>query len=249
MKHVLSFVLSLLCAVLLVAVLRIGVFDILTIPLDGQQPVLMQGDRVLVNKWAYGWRRPFSQWWGYERYAVKKVLRGDWIAFNRPDVSANALPDSSQLCVGQVLACPGDTIWMGMQGRVSMRRDYARGCIWPLVVPARGKFVRITPWSADLYALTVKRHEDVGEVEVKNDSLHVDGHKTEYFRFHRDYYWVISGDEANLYDSRTFGFVPFEFVSGKAVSVVYSLNTQEPWHRRWRWKRMFRPVGEEMETN
>ena len=137
MKHVLSFVLSLLCAVLLVAVLRIGVFDILTIPLDGQQPVLMQGDRVLVNKWAYGWRRPFSQWWGYERYAVKKVLRGDWIAFNRPDVSANALPDSSQLCVGQVLACPGDTIWMGMQGRVSMRRDYARGCIWPLVVPAR----------------------------------------------------------------------------------------------------------------
>ena len=109
--------------------------------------------------------------------------------------------------------------------------------------------MRITPWSADLYALTVKRHEDVGEVEVKNDSLHVDGHKTEYFRYHRDYYWVISGDEANLYDSRTFGFVPFEFVSGKAVSVVYSLNTQEPWHRRWRWKRMFRPVGEEMETN
>lgn len=244
MKHVLSFVLSLLCAVLLVAVLRIGVFDILTIPLDGQQPVLMQGDRVLVNKWAYGWRRPFSQWWGYERYAVKKVLRGDWIAFNRPDVSANALPDSSQLCVGQVLACPGDTIWMGMQGRVSTRRDYSRGCIWPLVVPARGKFVRITPWSADLYALTIKRHEVVEQAEVKNDSLVVDGLKTEYFRFHRDYYWVISGDEANLYDSRTFGFVPFEFVLGKAVSVAYSLDTSKPWYRQWRWKRMFRPVGD-----
>lgn len=244
MKHLVSFFLTLCGAVIIVGVLRIGVFDILTIPQDGEQPVLMQGDRVLVNKWAYGLRRPYCQWTGYERYKPRKVLKGDWIAMNQPDVQPNALPDTSKLCVGHVLACPGDTIWMGMQGRVSMHRDYSRGCIWPLVVPARGKFVRITPWSAHLYALTIKRHEDVETAEIKNDSLLVDGLYSEYFRFHRDYYWVISGDENNFYDSRTFGFVPFEFVLGRVVSVVYSFDQDKPLFHRWRWNRIFRPVGE-----
>ena len=213
--------------------LRMCAFSVLTIPHDGEAPVLLQGDRVLVRKWAYGLRRPFSRWGGYLRYRPRKAVRGDWMAFNCPAVEAGALPDTSDLCVGCVLACPGDTVWMGTKGHVSNRKDYRQGCIWPVVVPAKGMHVRMTPWTASLYALVIRRHEGLN-VSVVHDSISVDSQLIGYFRFQRDYYWVASGNEDNLFDSRTFGFVPAEFVMGRVDAILYSIDSTKPWAQKWR---------------
>jgi len=230
-----------LCVPLLVILVRLCGFSILTIPQDGEAPILLQGDRVLVNKWAYGLRRPFSKWGGYLRYRSRKAVRGDWMVFNNPAVERDALPDTSSLCVGCVLACPGDTIWMGNHGRISSTKDFSRGCIWPICVPARGTHVRVTPWTAPLYALIIQRHEGL-DVSILNDSIAIDGHLVNFFRFQRDYYWVISGNEDNFFDSRTFGFVPAEFVLGKITTVLYSIDPQNTRFHRWRRERMFRSV-------
>lgn len=222
--------------------LRACVFAILTIPQDGEIPTLLQGDRVLVNRWTYGLRRPFAQWGGYKRYYRRNTPScGDWIAFNNPAVEPGALPDTSELYVGHVLACPGDTIWMGQQGRVSSCRDYARGCIWPLMVPAKGSYVRISPWVSDLYKLTIERFEQDKPV-TKNQPSGKDSLQSVLYRFHHNYYWVISGDEANFFDSRTFGFVPEEFVLGRVETVLYSLDASQPFTRRLRRGRIFVPV-------
>lgn len=239
MRSLRSLFCLLLCSIALVMILRTCAFAVLTIPQDGEAPVLLQGDRVLVNKWAYGLRRPYSQWGGYLRYRSRKARRGDWLAFNCPAVQPGALPDTSNLCVGRILACPGDTIWMGSPGRVSASRNYQRGCIWPVIIPARGTHIHVTSWTAPLYALTIQRHEGT-DVSIVRDSLSIDDHLIDYFRFQKDYYWVVSGNEDNFFDSRTFGFVPAEFIMGKATAILYSFDAQQSWSKRWRRERTFR---------
>ncbi len=228
----------LLAAISIAVLLRVLLFGMLVIPHNGEAPVLIEGDRVVVNKWSYGLRRPFSRWGGYHRYAAKQPERGDWMVFNSPSVEKGALPDTSGLCIGCVLACPGDTIWLGNKGRVSSVCDYPSGCIWPVIVPSSGSNIRVTPWNRSLYERTVQRFSSSdSQTFVKRDS-------SEFCRFHRDYFWIVSGNEANMNDSRTLGLVPMEFVLGKAVSVAYSLDSSKPWYRTLRRKRFFKPVGE-----
>ncbi|MCR4921781.1 MAG: S26 family signal peptidase [Bacteroidaceae bacterium] len=232
------FILCLLVLLAVTLLVRVSVCRMLTIPHDGEAPTLVRGDRVLVNLWSYGLRRPCSRWGGYRRYATRMPKRGDWMVFNSPAIEGGALPDTSSLCIGCILACPGDTIWMGPRGHISATRHYGLGCIWPIVVPARGTRVHITPWNRPLYALTASRFvaqdalpafEQLGEEEI--------------FRSDRDYFWLISGNEANLNDSRSLGLVPMEHVVGKAVSIVYSFDPSRPWWKAWRRARTFRPVG------
>ena len=130
---------------------------------------------------------------------------------------------------------------MGQQGRVSSCRDYARGCIWPLMVPAKGSYVRISPWVSDLYKLTIERFEQ-DKPTTKNQPSGKDSLQSVLHRFHHNYYWVISGDESNFFDSRTFGFVPEEFVLGRVETVLYSLDASQPFTRRLRRGRIFVPV-------
>jgi hypothetical protein len=160
------------------------------------------------------------------------------MVFNSPVVERGALPDTSSLCIGCVLACPGDTVWVGRQGRVSSTRDYAQGCIWPIMIPARGTLVHITPWNRSLYAATAARSA--------SDSIPPTFTRRageEYFRSTHDYFWIASGNEACLNDSRSLGLVPMEHVLGRAVSIVYSLDPSLPWWRCLRRARTFKPVG------
>jgi len=58
----------------------------------------------------------------------------------------------------------------------------------------------------------------------------------------RDYYWMESVSKENLLDSHVLGFIPEEFIIGRACMVVYSRNTEEPAYKGWRYYRMFLPL-------
>lgn len=241
-RRFLPIVITFLIAILVVIGLRVLVFSLITIPSTGQEPCLIRGDRVLVNRWAYGLRSPWHK--QYHRFRASSPVKGDWIVFNHPGVERDARPDTSRLCVGQVLACPGDTVWMGNGGHVSPRRSYTHSCIWPLVVPSHGLGIRVTPWNQQLYALTIQRHEPLSAAIVC-DSLCVDGQLVDRYVFQGNYYWVASGDEHNLYDSRAFGFVPEEFILGQMQTILFSLDDTLQWYKRFRMNRFFKPVGGE----
>ena len=240
MKRTLSILFTLVVAVLLVLGIRMTVVSLVTVSQVGVDSTLIQGDRVLVNLWAYGLRSPWHT--RYHRYHPTPAKRGDWIVFNIPAVQRDARPDTSSLSVGRVLACPGETVWLGRNGRVSTVCDYSQGCIWPLLVPARGTYIRIFPWNQELYQVTIHRHEPLN-ADIINDSLCVDGSYVSNYRFHRNYYWISSDSEQNLYDSRVYGFVPEEFVLGQASTVLYSIDSHAAWYKCFRFDRCFQPIG------
>ncbi len=218
--------------VVLVAIVHLFFLTLITIPGKGEEPTLLHGDRVVVNRWAYGYRVPFSSVFGYHRWGEGQVRRNEWVAFNAPDTLSTQCPDTSDLCVGICMALPGDTVWMGSHGKVSANCSHASGQIWPIVVPAKGESVQITPWNARLYALTISRHENE-KVEVKGDSLYVNGQKVSAYVFRNNYHWMASGNEQNLNDSRTMGFVPASCLLGRLEMVLYSFDGWKP-----RWSRM-----------
>ena len=235
MKRRWSIILTFAIAFLIVLALRVMVFSVLEIPHAGYSPILLKGDRVLVQRWSYGYR---LFWKGtYRRLYRKPVLCGDWVAYNTPSQTSGVQPDSGEISIGHILACPGDTIWMGAKGLVSEYQNYTNGCVWPVVLPASGKKVRATEWNKLLYDQTVRDYEVPSAYHAGN-SL-----KASYYTFNHNYYWVSSGSDENLSDSRTMGFLPEECILGKVSTVLYSVDEEREWQHRLRSERLFFPVG------
>ena len=92
--------------------------------------------------------------------------------------------------------------------------------VYPFVIPAKGKAVRVYPWNAKLLCNTLISHEQCS-ADVKGDTLLVNGSPVAEVIFKKDYYWVASNDPVNFNDSRLFGFVPEDHLIGKAWYIWY----------------------------
>ena len=91
----------------------------------------------------------------------------------------------------------------------------------PLIVPRKGKPVRVYPWNRTLLRNTLVLHENK-QAEIKNDTLYIDGKPVQHCYFTKDYYWVGANNSINLSDSRLFGFVPKDHIIGKASLIWFS---------------------------
>lgn len=93
--------------------------------------------------------------------------------------------------------------------------------VYPFVVPRRGMPVKVYPWNVALLCNTIRAHEH-RQAEVCRDTLWVEGVPVSAYTFTKDYYWVSSNDPVNLCDSRLFGFVPEDYVIGKAWLIWFT---------------------------
>ena len=111
----------------------------------------------------------------------------------------------------------------------------------PLIVPSKGKALRVYPWNITLLRNTLVMHEGK-QAEIKNDTLYIDGKPTQHCFFTKDYYWMASNNSVNLSDSRLFGFVPQDHLIGKASLVWFSKEKDTGLFDGYRWNRFFRTV-------
>lgn len=65
---------AMLTAVILVLLVKTFAFTSCTIPSTGMENSLYQGERVLVNKWSYGFRVPFLSGDGWEKLPGRGIL-------------------------------------------------------------------------------------------------------------------------------------------------------------------------------
>lgn len=111
----------------------------------------------------------------------------------------------------------------------------------PLIVPGKGKALRVYPWNITLLRNTLVMHEGK-QAEIKNDTLYVDGTPTQHCYFTKDYYWMGSNNTVNFSDSRLFGFVPQDHIIGKASIIWFSKEKETGLFDGYRWNRFFRTV-------
>lgn len=111
----------------------------------------------------------------------------------------------------------------------------------PLIIPGKGKYIRVYPWNITLLRNTLVMHEGK-QAEIKNDTLYVDGKPSQHCYFTKDYYWMGSNNTINLSDSRLFGFVPQDHIIGKASVIWFSKEKGTGLFDGYRWNRFFRTV-------
>ncbi|HEX4481657.1 MAG TPA: signal peptidase I [Rudaea sp.] len=193
-------------------VFRSAFADWMLVPTGSMNPTIVEGDRILVNKMAYGLRIPFT---------MSRLTNGE--NPKRGDIVIFPSPKDGTTLVKRVVGLPGETVEM---------RDER--------LMINGKSVDYSTSNvddADLPQATRKyRHEIVAEklsgqphpiMTLPERSaartfgpVHVpDGE-----------YLVLGDNRDNSEDSRYIGFIPRDSIYGRAFGVAYSLDADR-WYR------------------
>lgn len=214
-----------------------------TIPVSGEEPVLLQGDRVMVSRLSYGLRLPGERLFGYHK--VKEILpqRGDQVAFNDP-LSSNGTISSRPICVGTCIALPGDTIWMTWNPNKKLQNSVCTAK-YPFVVPGSNYPVDVRPWNITLLANMLHLHEHRNVCWNCDSLLVVDGKQLQKVQFSQDYVWIFNPHNLQAYDSRVFGFLPYSHLIGRLLCTTFSKDPTQSFFKGYRHERFFRPISSE----
>lgn len=115
MPNWLKFVIVFAAAFVLMLAFRALAFSVYTIEGKGLQPVYIQGDRLLVNKWSYGLRIDGGGMLPYSRLLRKPVNKGDIVVFDLPNdtiqgefiARCKAIPGDSIRIQNKMMVVPG----------------------------------------------------------------------------------------------------------------------------------------------
>lgn len=225
---------------LVVLVLRSFVFEPFRIPSDSMMPTLLDGDFIVVNKYAYGLRLPVVH---REIVPVGRPQRGDVVVFRYP-------PEPSVNYIKRLVGLPGDRVSivadrLTINGEPVPLREIGRyedGCYLNMRLAVetlgdRQHQVMFCSTPGDIGAPPlpgcnrdqprnyVCREPDVQglpEPGDRTDILVPPGH-----------YLMIGDNRDNSADGRYFGFVPEDHLVGKATRIWFNWDLQRSGGPLW----------------
>lgn len=204
---------SIFWIILLVLAFRSVFFEPFRIPSGSMIPTLMIGDFILVNKFAYGFKVPFSDFFGDPIYISEfsKPNRGDVVVFKYPKD-----PDINY--IKRVIGLPGD--YLEIRNKVVYINDQ------PLQTETfDGKEImkdmddKFRGYNLKFFKAKTGEHEHILQQDYDN-YFKVDYEKRKIPEGH----FFVMGDNRDFsYDSRFWGYVPARYIKGKALFVWFSL--------------------------
>lgn len=204
---------SLLLFLGLMLCFRSAVADWMQVPTGSMNPTIVEGDRILVDKSAYGLRVPFTE--------LRLTRGGDP---QRGDIAIFPSPQDGATLVKRVIGVPGDTIVMRDE------RLYVNG--------KAVEYAQIATDQADAELPAATRGEQryylSESLDGKAHPIMVLPNRNAMRSFGPvtvpdGEYFMLGDNRDNSGDSRYFGFVPRASIVGRAGRVAYSLDA-ERWY-------------------
>ena len=196
---------------------RATIVDWNHVPTRSMVPSIVPGDRIFVDKTAFGLRLPYS---------AAPILR--WGRPLRSEIVVFHAPKTGILTVKRIIGLPGDTVsWRnsellvnGEAARYSLLPDTERDPILTLQFPhTRSLNEQISGQEREIlrYKISPKKSHGSFETVVVPSS----------------YYLVLGDNRDNSADYRAFGFVHADEMVGRAKGVLFSLDPESFYAPRW----------------
>ena len=203
-------------AILLALIIRTFVFQPFKIPSGSMIPTLLVGDHLLVNKFIYGTRIPFTD---IEIFPIEKIKRGDVIVFTYPnnerDPSKNGL-----YYIKRVVGLPGDEI------DLNGRNLYINGGKVPIEYEGtyadKRNSEQFDEYREDLFG---EEHTVIFRKGKENTNR---GSYIPVTKVPEGSVFVMGDNRDNSQDSRFWGFVPIENIAGRAFIIHWSWDFANP---------------------
>ena len=188
---------SLVIAVVLALFIRTFVVQAFKIPTGSMEPNLLIGDHLLVNKLVFG---PYVS--GAERtlLPMKEIARGDVLVFKYPE-------DPERDFIKRVIGLPGEQI------EVRHKRVYVNG---HLLDEPYAHYLEEPPPAPE-------------QIENGSDQQGVSGDRRENYgpvTVPPKHYFVMGDNRDNSQDSRYWGFLPRDYVKGRALVIYWSYEAE-----------------------
>ena len=231
----------------IVLIVRAFIFEPFRIPSDSMMPTLLDGDFIVVNKYAYGLRWPVLN----EKFLdIGSPQRGDVVVFRHP-------PHPNVNYIKRLVGLPGDRVEVhddhlvinGQTIELTPKGDYTDGCYVGLklmsetlgehkheVMTCRSEIGLIPgnrfldpATASSLPACDRKRTSaDVGRWVCRETPANSGRDRGDYqFEIVPEGYYLMIGDNRdNSDDSRGWGLVPDENLVGKATRIWFNFDLQ-----------------------
>jgi signal peptidase I len=225
----------------IVLLVRSFVFEPFRIPSDSMMPTLLDGDFIVVNKFAYGLRLPVL---GSKLVGIGEPQRGDVVVFHfPPDPAVNyikrlvGLPGDHVEIISDQLIINGQPIPLQSDGR------FDDGCYHNMRLSneALGKHLHqtlscLSPEElaappGPTCARRLERNYVCIEPAVPGAHDHGDAHEMVVPPGH---YLMIGDNRDNSYDGRFWGFVPEDHLVGKATRIWFNWDLQRSGGPSWK---------------
>lgn len=203
-------------AIILALIIRTFVFQPFKIPSGSMIPNLLVGDHLLVNKFVYGTKIPFTD---IEVFPLEQIKRGDVIVFTYPnnerDPSKNGL-----YYIKRVIGLPGDDVDLNGRNLVINGEQIPLEYIGTYSDERNSQ--QFDEYREDLFG---EEHTVIFRKGKENTSK---GSFIPVTKVPEGYVFVMGDNRDNSQDSRFWGFVPKENIAGKAFIIHWSWDFTNP---------------------
>jgi len=187
-----------LIAIFLALLIRTFVVQAFKIPSGSMEPTLLIGDHILVNKFIYGIKIPFTDHYILQ---IKKPKRGDVVVFKWPRNEEKDFIKRVIGIAGDKIEIKDDVLYLNDE---KIMTKYI-GIYKNKYINSLNRYLEFFGESKHYIVDEYSKHEHFGPVIVPENSI-----------------FVMGDNRDNSHDSRYWGFVALSKLKGKAMIIYWS---------------------------
>ncbi len=111
----------------------------------------------------------------------------------------------------------------------------------PLWVPKAGETINMNDSTLATYGFIITQYDNPN-AKIEGKKLLVDGQEVSSYTFRQNYYFMMGDNRHNSLDSRYWGFVPEDHIVGKGFFIWLSIDPNESFFSKIRWRRFFKMI-------
>ena len=186
-----------------------------------------------------------------ELFSVSKPEVNDVIAFEIPSEFYNPSSENYSVLIKRIIGLPGDTLEIKnkevfINGKKLRNPSYLHINLtesptgnsndkvfpydknWsidnygPVIIPKKGMTVELNPKNISLWQNAINIDFGKKVTSVEGTVINLNDKPLREYTFEKDYYFVLGDNRENSLDSRYFGYIPADWIIGKAFIIYWS---------------------------